>query len=147
MEAELAQLRKEQQSNEYAAGRGADTITGSMKQYASGFVNAAGDIAQMGGASEREEELARLNAELMNPDLSAEERAGKQARVDYLNANPGTDNEVRQARIYEAADRLAASGAADIDRAKEGLGKMGPDQWWTLAPVLCSWGRTLRWAS
>lgn len=125
MEEELAQLQQKQTQNQYSSGRGIDTVTGAAKQYASGFVNAVGDVAQLGGASEREEELARLNAELMNPDLSAEDRAQKQARVDYLNANPGTDNEVRQPQYYAAADRLAQSGAEDLSRAKEGLGAVG----------------------
>lgn len=125
LEAELAQLQQAQTRNEYSAGAALNTLTGAAKQYGAGFVNVLGDIAQMGGASEREEELTRLNAQLQNPDLTAAERAQIQSRVNILNANPGTDNEVRQPQYYEAADRLAAAGALDIEQAKQGQGKLG----------------------
>lgn len=125
LEAELAQLQQAQTRNEYSAGAALNTLTGAAKQYGAGFVNVLGDIAQMGGASEREEELTRLNAQIQNPDLTAAERAQIQSRINILNANPGTDNEVRQPQYYEAADRLAAAGALDIEQAKHGQGKLG----------------------
>lgn len=125
LEAELAQLQQAQTRNEYSAGAALNTLTGAAKQYGAGFVNVLGDIAQLGGASEREEELTRLNAQIQNPDLTAAERAQIQSRINILNANPGTDNEVRQPQYYEAADRLAAAGALDIEQAKQGQGKFG----------------------
>lgn len=125
LEAELSQLQQAQTRNEYSAGPALNTLTGAAKQYGAGFVNLLGDIAQLGGASEREEELTRLNAQIQNPDLTAAERAQIQSRINILNANPGTDNEVRQPQYYEAADRLAAAGALDIEQAKQGQGKLG----------------------
>lgn len=87
-------------------------LAGSAKSYAAGFANIPGDIAQLGGASEREQELTALNAQLWG-ETDPTKRAQIEERINYLNANPGADNEVRKGEYYQTADRLALEAARE----------------------------------
>lgn len=108
-------------------GAAINTASGAGKTYASGFVNLAGDIAQLGGASEREERMTQLQAEIDGyaAQGNGEMVAKLEKELKYLIDNPGTDNDVRKGEYYAAADKLRASGERDIAAAKGGQGRFG----------------------
>ena len=93
-------------------------LAGSAKSYAAGFANIPGDIAQLGGASKREQELTALNAQLWG-ETDPTKRAQIEERINYLNANPGADNAVRKGEYYQTADRLALEAARERAQANK----------------------------
>lgn len=117
---------------------------GAVKTYGSGFVNAVG-MKQVGvGLQQREEaekEIALWDQDikaqrdvLADPSSTASERdtarnvitALEAKKAAYLQAyGEGGEVERTAGNIYKAADRLADSGAKDINKAKSGLGKVG----------------------
>ena len=118
--------------------------SGAGKQYASSYANLAG-LGQTGTTkrmrSEAAEELDNLEHEisvqkalLNDPNASEADRESAQSMIEGMEKRAdayrraygaGGENEKTAAKMYETADRLAQSGARDVQEAKQGLGKAG----------------------
>lgn len=121
-----------------------DTVKGAAKTYGAGVTNAVG-LAQTGSGLQRrgeaEKEIALWDQDikaqrdvLADPSSTESERETARTVIANLEARKaayrqayGIGGEVERTAgaIYKAADRLADSGAKDINKAKSGLGKVG----------------------
>lgn len=126
------------------AQRVSNTLKGAAKTYGAGVTNAVG-LAQTGSGLQRrgeaEKEIALWDQDikaqrdvLADPSSTASERDTARNVITNLEARKaayrqayGIGGEVERTAgaIYKAADRLADSGAKDINKAKSGLGKVG----------------------
>ena len=126
------------------AQRAGNTIKGATKTYGAGFANVAG-MAQTGSGLQRRDEAEKeialwdqdIKAQrdvLADPSSTESERETARTVITNLEARKaayqqayGVGGEVERTAgaIYKAADRLADSGAQDINKAKSGLGKVG----------------------
>lgn len=126
------------------AQRVGNTIKGAAKTYGAGFTNAIG-LAQTGSGLQRRDETEKeialwdqdIKAQrdvLADPSSTESERETARTVITNLEARKaayqqayGIGGEVERTAgaIYKAADRLADSGAKDINKAKSGLGKVG----------------------
>lgn len=122
--------------------RVSDTVKGAGKSYASGFVNASGTVAEsVGGtgmsevyrkqAETLEQQIAALKKTLSDPTMTAKDI--KETRKAIANAEKQLgiysgavrSGDKTAGAVYDTADKLASSGAKDIQSAKKGLGKVG----------------------
>ncbi len=121
-----------------------NTLKGATKTYGAGFTNAVG-LAQTGSGlrrrDEAEKEIALWDQDikaqrdvLADPSSTESERETARTVITNLEARKaayrqayGVGGEVERTAgaIYKTADRLADSGAKDINKAKSGLGKVG----------------------
>lgn len=121
-----------------------NTLKGAAKTYGAGFANVAG-MAQTGSGLQRRDEAEKeialwdqdIKAQrdvLNDPSSTESERDTARTVITNLEARKaayqqayGVGGEVERTAgaIYKAADRLADSGAKDINKAKSGLGKVG----------------------
>lgn len=121
-----------------------NTLKGAAKTYGVGVTNAVG-LAQTGSGLQRrgeaEKEIALWDQDikaqrdvLADPSSTESERETARTVITNLEARKaayrqayGIGGEVERTAgaIYKAADRLADSGAKDINKAKSGLGKVG----------------------
>lgn len=126
------------------AQRVGNTLKGAAKTYGAGFANVAG-MAQTGSGLQRRDEAEKeialwdqdIKAQrdvLADPSSTESERETARTVITNLEARKaayrqayGVGGEVERTSdaIYKAADRLADSGAKDINKAKSGLGKVG----------------------
>lgn len=126
------------------AQRVGNTLKGATKTYGAGFTNAVG-LAQTGSGLQRRDEAEKeialwdqdIKAQrdvLADPSSTESERETARTVITNLEARKaayrqayGVGGEVERTSdaIYKAADRLADSGAKDINKAKSGLGKVG----------------------
>ena len=126
------------------AQRVGNTLKGAAKTYGAGFANVAG-MAQTGSGLQRRDEAEKeialwdqdIKAQrdvLADPSSTESERETARTVITNLEARKaayrqayGVGGEVERTSdaIYKAADRLADSGAKDINKAKSGLGKAG----------------------
>lgn len=126
------------------AQRVGNTLKGAAKTYGAGFANVAG-MAQTGSGLQRRDEAEKeialwdqnIKAQrdvLADPSSTESERETARTVITNLEARKaayqqayGVGGEVERTAgaIYKAADRLADSGAKDINKAKSGLGKIG----------------------
>lgn len=123
------------------AGRAADLVSGSVKQWGSGLVNTLGTTQAVTGGvmrknsletdlEELRRELARCEYEVKNADTPEDrtywQMEADQARQSIAMRQQGLQ-ETRTAGqgLQKTADQLAESGAEDILSAKKGLGKVG----------------------
>ena len=126
------------------AQRVGNTLKGAAKTYGAGVTNAVG-LAQTGSGLQRRDEAEKeialwdqdIKAQrdvLADPSSTESERETARTVITNLEARKaayrqayGVGGEVERTSdaIYKAADRLADSGAKDINRAKSGLGKAG----------------------
>lgn len=121
-----------------------NTLKGATKTYGAGVTNAVG-LAQTGSGLQRRDEAEKeialwdqdIKAQrdvLVDPSSTESERETARTVITNLEARKaayrqayGIGGEVERTAgaIYKAADRLADSGAKDINKAKSGLGKVG----------------------
>ena len=121
-----------------------NTLKGATKTYGAGVTNAVG-LAQTGSGLQRRDEAEKeialwdqdIKAQrdvLADPSSTESERETARTVITNLEARKaayqqayGVGGEVERTAgaIYKAADRLADSGAKDINKAKSGLGKVG----------------------
>lgn len=121
-----------------------NTLKGAAKTYGAGFANVAG-MAQTGSGLQRRDEAEKeialwdqdIKAQrdvLADPSSTESERETARTVITNLEARKaayrqaygvGGEAERTSDAIYKAADRLADSGAQDINKAKSGLGKVG----------------------
>lgn len=126
------------------AQRVSNTLKGAAKTYGAGVTNAVG-LAQTGSGLQRrgeaEKEIALWDQDikaqrdvLADPSSTESERETARTVIANLEARKaayrqayGIGGEVERTAgaIYKAADRLADSGAKDINKAKSGMGKVG----------------------
>lgn len=126
------------------AQRVGNTLKGAAKTYGAGFANVAG-MAQTGSGLQRRDEAEKeialwdqdIKAQrdvLADPSSTESERETARTVITNLEARKaayrqayGVGGEVERTSdaIYKTADRLADSGAQDINKAKSGLGKVG----------------------
>ena len=126
------------------AQRVGNTLKGAAKTYGAGFANVAG-MAQTGSGLQRRDEAEKeialwdqdIKAQrdvLADPSSTESERETARTVITNLEARKaayqqayGVGGEVERTAgaIYKSADRLADSGAKDINKAKSGLGKAG----------------------
>lgn len=126
------------------AQRVGNALKGAAKTYGAGFANVAG-MAQTGSGLQRRDEAEKeialwdqdIKAQrdvLIDPSSTESERDTARTVITNLEARKaayqqayGVGGEVERTSdaIYKAADRLADSGAKDINKAKSGLGKVG----------------------
>lgn len=126
------------------AQRVGNTLKGATKTYGAGVTNAVG-LAQTGSGLQRrgeaEKEIALWDQDikaqrdvLADPSSTESERETARTVITNLEARKaayrqayGIGGEVERTAgaIYKAADRLADSGAQDINKAKSRLGKVG----------------------
>lgn len=123
------------------AGRAADLVSGSVKQWGSGLVNTLGTTQAVTGGvmrknsletdlEELRRELARYEYEVKNAD-TPEDRTYWQMEADKARQSIAMRQQGLQETktagqgLQKTADQLAESGAEDILSAKKGLGKVG----------------------
>lgn len=126
------------------AQRVGNTLKGAAKTYGAGLANVAG-MAQTGSGLQRRDEAEKeialwgqdIKAQrdvLNDPSSTESERETARTVITNLEARKaayqqayGAGGEVERTAgaIYKVADRLADSGAKDINKAKSGLGKVG----------------------
>lgn len=126
------------------AQRVGNTLKGATKTYGAGVTNAVG-LAQTGSGLQRRDEAEKeialwdqdIKAQrdvLADPSSTESERETARTVITNLEARKaayqqayGVGGEVERTAgaIYKTADRLADSGAKDINKAKSGLGKVG----------------------
>lgn len=126
------------------AQRVGNTLKGAAKTYGAGFANVAG-MAQTGSGLQRRDEAEKeialwdqdIKAQrdvLADPSSTESERDTARTVITNLEARKaayqqayGVGGEVERTAgaIYKTADRLADSGAKDINKAKSGIGKVG----------------------
>lgn len=126
------------------AQRVSNTLKGATKTYGAGVTNAVGLAQTESGLQRRgeaEKEIALWDQDikaqrdvLADPSSTESERETARTVITNLEARKaayrqayGIGGEVERTAgaIYKAADRLADSGAKDINKAKSGLGKVG----------------------
>lgn len=135
-ESELAFTRQEMQdiggraqSKPTAWERVKNTVTGGGKQSAAGYVNALGTLENSGAAlGENSSEQMRTVAD--NPysgwatdELTAQNMAAAPQSVETSGQLKSMREDAQ--KIFAVADKLAASSAEDLARAKEGAGPVG----------------------
>lgn len=122
--------------------RASDTVKGAGKSYASGFVNASGTVAEsVGGtgmsevyrrqAETLEQQIAALKKTLSDPTMTAKDIKETREAIANTEQQLGIysgavrSGDKTAGAVYDTADKLASSGAKDIQSAKKGLGKVG----------------------
>lgn len=124
------------------AQRVGDTVKGAAKTYGAGFVNLGGVVAQgQGGtamspvyraqAETLDQQIAALEATLSDPSMTAQDIADTKEAIAIARSEREKYGKIIESGekaavgAYDIADRLADSGAKDINKAKSGLGKAG----------------------
>ena len=124
------------------AQRVGNTLKGAAKTYGAGFVNLSGVAAQgQGGtamspvyraqAETLDQQIAALEATLSDPSMTAQDIADTKEAIAIARSEREKYGKIIEsgeraaAGAYDIADRLADSGAKDINKAKSGLGKAG----------------------
>ena len=122
--------------------RASDTVKGAGKSYAAGFVNASGTVAEsVGGtgmsevyrrqAETLEQQIAALKKTLNDPTMTAKDIKETREAIANTEQQLGIysgavrSGDKTAGAVYDTADKLASSGAKDIQSAKKGLGKVG----------------------
>lgn len=126
--ARLEALRQEIQARDIAAGNGARDLTfqdrassvtvGTGKKIAAGIANAGAttvDAMAMNGAYNYDQQMNDFGL-MVDPE---------EQRQRLIDAYESEEAKYRRERMYAAVDRLGDSAAADLDRAKNGLGALG----------------------
>ncbi len=115
---------------------------GAVKTYGAGFANLSGVAAQgQGGtamspvyraqAETLDQQIAALEATLSDPSMTAQDIADTKEAIAIARSEREKYGKIIEsgeraaAGAYDIADRLADSGAKDINKAKSGLGKVG----------------------
>ena len=123
------------------AGRAVKTVSGAMKQWGGGNVNALGTTQAVTGGVMRknaletdkeqlQKELARYEYEAAQAD-TPEDRAYWQAEAEKARRSLAMreqglkETKTAGQAMQRKADALSEAGAADIQQAKQGLGKLG----------------------
>lgn len=123
------------------AGRAVKTVSGAMKQWGAGNVNALGTTQAVTGGVMRknaletdkeqlQKELARYEYEAAQAD-TPEDRAYWQAEAEKARQSLAMreqglkETKTAGQAMQRKADALSEAGAADIQQAKQGLGKVG----------------------
>lgn len=124
------------------AQRVGNTLKGAAKTYGAGFANLSGVAAQgQGGtamspvyraqAETLDQQIAALEATLSDPSMTAQDIADTKEAIAIARSEREKYGKIIEsgeraaAGAYDIADRLADSGAKDINKAKSGLGKVG----------------------
>lgn len=124
------------------AQRVGNTVKGAAKTYGAGFVNLGGVVAQgQGGtamspvyraqAETLDQQIAALEATLSDPSMTAQDIADTKEAIAIARSEREKYGKIIESGekaavgAYDIADRLADSGAKDINKAKSGLGKAG----------------------
>lgn len=124
------------------AQRVGNTVKGAAKTYGAGFVNLGGVVAQgQGGtamspvyraqAETLDQQIAALEATLSDPSMTAQDIADTKEAIAIARSEREKYGKIIESGekaavgAYDIADRLADSGAKDINKAKSGLGKVG----------------------
>lgn len=124
------------------AQRVGNTVKGAAKTYGAGFVNLGGVVAQgQGGtamspvyraqAETLDQQIAALEATLSDPSMTAQDIADTKEAIAIARSEREKYGKIIESGekaavgAYAIADRLADSGAKDINKAKSGLGKAG----------------------
>jgi hypothetical protein len=119
-----------------------NTLKGAAKTYSTGFANLSGVAAQgQGGtamspvyraqAETLDQQIAALEATLSDPSMTAQDIADTKEAIAIARSEREKYGKIIEsgeraaAGAYDIADRLADSGAKDINKAKSGLGKVG----------------------
>lgn len=119
-----------------------NTLKGAAKTYGAGFVNLGGVVAQgQGGtamspvyraqAETLDQQIAALEATLSDPSMTAQDIADTKEAIAIARSEREKYGKIIESGekaavgAYDIADRLADSGAKDINKAKSGLGKAG----------------------
>lgn len=119
-----------------------NTLKGAAKTYGAGFANLSGVAAQgQGGtamspvyraqAETLDQQIAALEATLSDPSMTAQDIADTKEAIAIARSEREKygkiidSGEKAAVGAYDIADRLADSGAKDINKAKSGLGKAG----------------------
>ena len=119
-----------------------NTLKGAAKTYGAGFVNLGGVVAQgQGGtamspvyrvqAETLDQQIAALEATLSDPSMTAQDIADTKEAIAIARSEREKYGKIIESGekaavgAYDIADRLADSGAKDINKAKSGLGKVG----------------------
>ena len=124
------------------AQRVGNTLKGAAETYGAGFVNLSGVAAQgQGGtamspvyraqAETLDQQIAALEATLSDPSMTAQDIADTKEAIATARSEREKYGKIIESGekaavgAYDIADRLADSGAKDINKAKSGLGKAG----------------------
>lgn len=124
------------------AQRVGNTLKGATKTYGAGFANLSGVAAQgQGGtamspvyraqAETLDQQIAALEATLSDPSMTAQDIADTKEAIAIARSEREKYGKIIESGekaavgAYDIADRLADSGAKDINKAKSGLGKAG----------------------
>lgn len=121
-----------------------NTLKGAAKTYGAGLVNIAGERqigANMQQRADMEKEIALWDQDiaaqksvLSDPSATESERETARTVIETLEArkaayrqayNEGGVADQAANEIYKAADKMADSGARNVEKAKSGLGKVG----------------------
>lgn len=119
-----------------------NTLKGAAKTYGAGFANLSGVAAQgQGGtamspvyraqAETLDQQIAALEATLSDPSMTAQDIADTKEAIAIARSEREKYGKIIESGekaavgAYDIADRLADSGAKDINKAKSGLGKAG----------------------
>lgn len=119
-----------------------NTLKGAAKTYGAGLVNLGGVVAQgQGGtamspvyraqAETLDQQIAALEATLSDPSMTAQDIADTKEAIAIARSEREKYGKIIESGekaavgAYDIADRLADSGAKDINKAKSGLGKAG----------------------
>lgn len=124
------------------AQRVGNTLKGAAKTYGAGFANLSGVAAQGQGGTAMspvyraqvetlDQQIAALEATLSDPSMTAQDIADTKEAIAIARSEREKYGKIIEsgeraaAGAYDIADRLADSGAKDINKAKSGLGKVG----------------------
>ena len=124
------------------AQRVGNTLKGAAKTYGAGFANLSGVAAQGQGGTAMspvyraqvetlDQQIAALEATLSDPSMTAQDIADTKEAIAIARSEREKygkiidSGEKAAVGAYDIADRLADSGAKDINKAKSGLGKAG----------------------
>ncbi len=124
------------------AQRVGNTLKGAAKTYGAGFANLSGVAAQgQGGtamspvyraqAETLDQQIAALEATLSDPSMTAQDIADTKEAIAIARSEREKYGKIIESGekaavgAYDIADRLADSGAKDINKAKSGLRKAG----------------------
>lgn len=124
------------------AQRVGNTLKGAAKTYGAGVANLSGVAAQgQGGtamspvyraqAETLDQQIAALEATLSDPSMTAQDIADTKEAIAIARSEREKYGKIIESGekaavgAYDIADRLADSGAKDINKAKSGLGKAG----------------------
>ena len=119
-----------------------NALKGAAKTYGAGFVNLSGVVAQgQGGtamspvyraqAETLDQQIAALEAMLSDPSMTAQDIADTKEAIAIARSEREKYGKIIESGeraavgAYDIADRLADSGAKDINKAKSGIGKAG----------------------